>query len=158
MDKDDTGDVADRRRRPPKYGPWNWLPVCLFIVFSVGGAWNSDSIGVTPMFEYRLGTPAIATVESCAENTFPPARSCSASWTVAGVSHAGVISGPVKGIPVGSRVDVHVRGETAYLAYWAFPMWNFIFAGIFALTAFAFFAVLRKQKTGRWPWAGWLAR
>jgi hypothetical protein len=133
--------------------PWNWVPILLFLVFSIGGAWNSDRVGLKPWYEYRVGTPTTATVTSCVENTFPPVRSCTASWSIGGQSQVGLISGPVKGIPVGSQVDVHVRGDTAYMPYWAFPVYDGIFAAILAASVFAFYAVWRKNKSGRWPWA-----
>jgi hypothetical protein len=140
--------------KPTPIGAWKWLPISLFLLFSIGGAWNSDRIGVKPWYEYRVGTPATATIETCLETKFPPVRTCTGRWSVGGVAQAGVISGPVEHLPVGSQVDVHVRGGTAYLAYWACPVYDVLFAGLAFASAFAYWCLWRKQKTGRWPWRG----
>jgi hypothetical protein len=79
-------------------------------------------IGVDGMHRYQVGTPTKVTVTYC---TSGKGSSCEGTWTINGVSQSGQIMNArlFGAYPVGSSLDAHVVGRTAYTSTAAyFPL------------------------------------
>lgn len=65
--------------------------------------------GAHDLNQYRVGAPTTATVTHCSGR-----GGCDGTWSIGEVSQSGHIERDFSNYPVGSSVDVRVRGGTAY--------------------------------------------
>ena len=66
------------------------------------------------IYEYHVGAPTTATIDRCVPSG--KSTTCYGTWSVGGRSQTGPIHGAGKSDRVGSSLDVHVSGGTAYAA------------------------------------------
>ena len=66
------------------------------------------------IYGYQVGTPTTATVDRCVASR--NSTNCYGTWSVGGRSQTGPIHGAGRNDRVGSTLDVHVSGGTAYAA------------------------------------------
>ena len=107
------------------------------------------------IYEYHVGTPTKATVDRCDTHGRHP--TCYGTWSIGGRSQTGPIHGAdKKNDPVGSTLDVHVSGGTAYTAPGASYL-NILFSTLFtALIAFgAWKGITRMFGGSRRTPPGW---
>jgi hypothetical protein len=147
-----TGSVVPK---PAPMGIRTWIGVAFVVVYFGGPALYWLGVVLLPSYyNYWVGTPTTATIDHCVSGT--RSETCYGRWSVGGVSQTGWFPGTVEDLPVGSQVDVHVRGGTAYTAYWASPSYWTVFLACYVI-AFGFgvpWSVWRRHKTGSWPWSG----
>ncbi len=135
----------------------------LFAIFCVIAGLNVFGAGALLAYDDSLGTPTTATIDRCAPHVVDDFRNgstdqkvdyqtCDGSWSVGGVSQTGQIRGKFYGDHLlGSRVEVHVRGGTAYQREprSALNIW-FMIGGFVAIVSgvVLFWSVRRRIKTG----------
>jgi hypothetical protein len=147
----ETGSGAAKSAR---IGVWPRIVALLGIFCVVGGLLLLRG-AVLPAYEYLRGTATTATVGDCVSHT---GGTCDGRWSVGGVSQ----TGPIHGVydrhdrVVGSQVDVHVRGATAYTASYASLAYTAMSWGCVALATglVLLWSVRRKYRTGNWPLSG----
>jgi hypothetical protein len=124
-------------------------------IFCLVAGVNIFGTGAILVYEDSLGTPTTATIDHCHQGV--GYQTCYAKWSIGGVSQTGPIRGRVYGDhPVGSQLNVHVRGGSAYQPRASTQkIWRI--GGGFAAIATGvvlYWAARRKIRTGRWPWSG----
>jgi hypothetical protein len=142
--------------------------VRFFAMFILVGGLFFFGTGALLAYEDSPGTPTTATIDHCVPHVVeefgngPPHKevdyeTCYGRWSVGGVSQTGPIRGRFHGDHlVGSQVDVHVRGGTAYerRASSALEIWR-MFGGFIAIATgvVLYWCARRKIRTGSWPWS-----
>lgn len=80
-------------------------------------------MGADVIYRYQVGTPTKVTVTYCTKGK---GSSCYGTWTINGVSRTGQIQESFGGDhPVGSSLDAHVWGRTAYTSTAGYPLLGF---------------------------------
>ena len=149
------GSTTARRRRSMGIRAW------LFAIFFVGLGLYFLSFSAQQLYGYQVGTPTTATGIKCrygvpgsggpdapiSLSSLTLSEGCTAAWSVGGQSQ----TGPIVGVRhVGSALDVHVNGGTAFTA----PLEGWFF---FGHILFGFFLMVlglgRLWDLGRlWRW------
>jgi hypothetical protein len=139
--------------KPTRIGAWTRIVAFLGIFCGVGGLMLLRPVLLPDTYGYLLGTPTTATIDHCVLRS----GTCDGRWSLGGVSQTGSIQGVYDGHDraVGSQVDVHVRGATAYTARYARLIYLTMSGGLFALAMglVLWWSAWRKFKIGSWPWS-----
>jgi uncharacterized membrane protein len=130
---------------------------------------NIFGTGAILVYQDSLGTGTTATIDHCVPHVYQESdngvarqgvdyETCYAKWSTGGLSQTGPIRGRFHGDRlVGSQVDVHVRGGTAYERQASSAqedIWR-TFGGFVAIATgvVLFWSARRKIRTARWPWS-----
>jgi hypothetical protein len=158
--------IEDPEQLEPLQPRWKWFPVLvatlsLWVVTLCGAL--LVLYGAVVAYENR-GTPTTATIDQCVPHVVgqnleghqeADYETCYGRWSVGGVSQTGPIGGRFHGDhPIGSHMDVHVRGGHAYTPPGA-SLYVMMFVGLFLVVTglVLYWSARRKDKTGSWPWS-----